>query len=134
MLVYGCCNPAGEEDSHRGVYLRKRDLSEIVSNNSLINLPVRVEHSREDVGHIVSAWKNGERLDCVLKINDNNIDGVFAQQFVQNGLCPELSLSYSVVMENSKDGLKGEKKEFIEVSLVRRGARPNCSIHGFSTK
>jgi hypothetical protein len=132
MLVFGTANPAGEDNNHRGVYLRKRDLSELVDSNSLINLPVRVEHSREDVGHIVSAWTNGERLDCVLKINNTNIDGIFAQQFVQNGLCPELSLSYSVVMENSKDGLKGEKKELIEISLVRKGARNDCLIHGFS--
>jgi hypothetical protein len=134
LLVYGCCNPSGECEEHKGVYLRKSDISSIVSSGALHNLPVKIEHTGRPVGHIVSAWQNGEKLDCVLRIDDDSIDSIFAQEFIKSRKCPELSMSYSVVMEHSESGLSGEKKELIEVSIVQRGARPDCTIVGFSTK
>jgi hypothetical protein len=134
MLVYGCCNPDGEDNAFKGVYLRKEDISSLVNTNAFNKLPVKIEHTGEPVGEIVSAWKNGEKLDCVMRINDNSIDSMFAREFIKNRTCPELSLSYTVTMENSKDGLKGERKELIEVSIVRKGARDGCHIHAFSKK
>jgi hypothetical protein len=134
MLVFGTANPAGVENNHKGVYLRQQDIADIVSSGSLVNKPVHIEHCGEPVGEVISAWKNGERLDCILKINNNSIDGIFAQEFVRQKKCPELSMSYNVVMENSKDGLKGERKEMLEISIVKAGARPNCNIYGFSAK
>ena len=134
MLVYGTCNPDGESDAHRGVYLRKTDISSLVNTGALLQLPVKIEHAGQPVGHIVSAWQNGGRLDCVLKINDNSIDSICAQEFIKSRQCPELSLSYAVTMQNSADGLSGGTKDMIEVSIVRAGARDNCHIHGFSKK
>jgi hypothetical protein len=132
MLVFGTCNPAGESDSHRGVYLRNKDISSLVSSGALLNLPVKIEHSGQSVGRVVSAWQHGERLDCVLKLDNNSIDSVFAQEFVRSKKCPELSLSYSVTMQHSADGgVSGGGKDMIEVSLVRMGARNDCKIHGF---
>jgi hypothetical protein len=132
MLLFATANPKGEDNQHKGVFLRECDVNELVSNGSLVNLPLHIEHCSENIGEIVSAWQHNNRIDCVLRINDNSIESLVAQKFVQNGLCPELSLSYSVTMQNSKDGLKGEKKELIEVSLVKKGARPDCHIHAFS--
>jgi hypothetical protein len=132
MLVYGTANPDGEDDNFKGVFLRKEDIASLVSTNALHKLPVKIEHTGEPVGEIVSAWKNGEKLDCVMRINDNSIDSMFAREFIKSRTCPELSLSYTVTMQNSKEGLKGERKELIEVSIVRKGARPDCTIHGFS--
>jgi hypothetical protein len=134
MLVFGTCNPAGESDSHKGVYLRKADISSLVDTGALLQLPVKIEHMGQSVGHIVSAWQHNDRLDCVFKIDDNSIDGVCAQEFVKSRKCPELSLSYAVTMQNSSEGLSGGNKDMIEVSIVRSGARDNCFIHGFSAK
>lgn len=134
MLVYGTCNPDGESDAHRGVYLRKTDISSLVNTGALLQLPVKIEHVGQPVGHIVSAWQNGGKLECVLKINDNSIDSICAQEFIKSRQCPELSLSYAVTMQNSSDGLSGGMKDMIEVSIVRSGARDNCHIHGFSKK
>jgi hypothetical protein len=134
MLVFGTCNPDGENDTHKGVYLRKNDISSLVNTGALIHLPVKIEHVGQPVGHIVSAWQHGGRLDCVLKINDNSIDGICAQEFVQSRKCPELSLSYSVTMQHSNEGISGGSKDMIEVSIVGMGARKNCHIHGFSKK
>jgi hypothetical protein len=133
MLCFGTCNPDGENDSHQGVYLRKTDISNLVETGALLSKPVKIEHVGQPVGHIVSAWKHGERLDCILKINNDSIDSVFAQEFVKSRRCPELSLSYAVTMQNSADGLSGGNKEIIEVSIVRAGARNDCFIHGFSS-
>jgi hypothetical protein len=134
MLVFGTANPEGEDDAHRGVYLRRCDIETLIRTNALHGKPVKIEHTGCPVGHIVSAWKNGNKLDCVLKINDDSIDSMFAQEFIKNRMCPELSLSYAVTMQNSADGLTGGKKDFIEVSLVRSGARKDCHIHGFSAQ
>jgi hypothetical protein len=134
MLVYGTANPEGEEDAFMGVYLKRSDITEFVKNNSLVNLPLKIEHTEQTVGTVISAWQHNNRLDCVIRINDDNIDGVFAKEFVKNGLCPELSLSYSVTMQHSKDGLTGDKKELLELSLVKRGARDGCRIYGYSTR
>ena len=132
MLVFGTCNPAGESSGHRGVYLRKDDICDLVRTNALVDLPVKIEHVGQPVGRIVSAWQHGDRLDCVFKIDNSSIDGVCAQEFVRTRKCPELSLSYAVTMQNSKEnGLTGGGKDMIEVSIVKSGARDNCHIHGF---
>jgi hypothetical protein len=107
----------------------------LVSSGALLQLPVKVEHMGQPVGRIVSAWQHNDRLDCVFKLDDSSIDSIFAQEFVKSKKCPELSLSYAVTMQNSADGgLTGGGKEIIEVSLVRRGARHDCHIHGFTGK
>ena len=70
----------------------------------------------------------------MFRIDDNSIDSIFAQEFVKSKKCPELSLSYSVTMQNSADGcLTGGGKDMIEISIVRSGARENCLIRGFSS-
>ena len=133
MLVYGTCNPAGESDTHTGVYLKKSDISRLVQSGALLELPVKIEHTGVAVGKVISAWEHAERLDCVFRIDDNSIDSIFAQEFVKNRKCPELSLSYNVTMQHSEEGvLSGGKKELIEVSIVRHGARNDCNIHGFA--
>jgi len=133
MLVYGTCNPAGENDAHTGVYLRKSDISRLVQSGALLELPVKIEHTGVSVGKVISAWEHADRLDCVFRIDDNSIDSIFAQEFVRNRKCQELSLSYNVTMQHSEEGvLSGGRKELIEVSIVRHGARNDCNIHGFS--
>jgi hypothetical protein len=133
MLVFGTCNPAGENSTHHGVYLRKDDISSLVKNGALLDLPVKIEHMGTPVGKVVSAWEHGDRLDCVFRIDDNSIDSIFAQEFVKSGRCPELSLSYAVTMQNSAEGfLTGGGKDLIEVSIVKSGARNDCLIRGFS--
>jgi hypothetical protein len=133
MLVYGTCNPAGENDAHTGVYLRKSDISRLVQSGALLELPVKIEHTGVAVGKVISAWEHADRLDCVFRIDDNSIDSIFAQEFVRNRKCSELSLSYNVTMQHSEEGmLSGGRKELIEVSIVRHGARDNCNIRGFA--
>jgi hypothetical protein len=134
MLVFGTCNPAGESTSHTGVYLRKDDISSLVKSGALIDKPVHIEHMGKSVGKVVSAWEHGERLDCVFRIDDNSIDSIFAQEFVKSRKCPELSLSYSVTMQNSADGsITGGGKDMIEISIVKSGARNDCLIRGFTS-
>jgi len=131
MLLWGTVNPDGECDSHTGVLLRQRDIEEISQQHTLVGKPVKLEHKGVAVGHVVSAWQHGNRLDCVLQI-DNNIPGLFAQKFVESGRCKELSLGYSIAMQHSDGRIKGGDKTVHEVSLVKKGARHECDIRGFS--
>jgi hypothetical protein len=131
MLLWGTVNPDGEDNEHTGVLLRQKDIEEIAQGASLVGKPVKLEHKGDPVGHVVSAWQHGNRLDCVLKI-DNNVQGLFAQNFVSSGRCKELSLGYTIEMQHSDGQIKGGKKQVMEISIVKKGARHECDIHGFT--
>ena len=136
MYVYGTASPA-EDDSHSGVYMRRSDISHIASSGSMVGKPVLVEHdSGARVGRVVTAWvgDNG-RLDCVFKLDEPGLDGILAREIVKRRKCPELSLGYSVAMSMDRSGMRtgGDAKDVLEVSIVRRGARPGCFIHDFSS-
>jgi hypothetical protein len=131
MLLWGTVNPDGESNAHTGVLLRQKDIEDIAGTSSLTGKPVKIEHSGEPVGHVVSAWQNGNRLDCLLRI-DNNIGGLFAQNFVSSGRCKELSLGYTITMQHSDGCLRGGAKQVHEVSIVKKGARHECNIRGFA--
>lgn len=130
MLIWGTVNPDGEDESHTGVLLRQNDIDQIANLGSLTGKPVKIEHKGNDVGRVVSAWKHGNRLDCVLEI-DNNVEGLFAQDFVQKGKCRELSLGYIIDMKHSDGQIKGGSKKVMEVSIVKKGARHECNIRGW---
>lgn len=131
MLVWGTVNPEGEADTHTGVLLRQKDVDDIANHGSLVGKPVKLEHKGGDVGRVVSAWKHGNRLDCVLEIS-NNVEGLFAQNFVERGKCRELSLGYVIDMKHSNGQIHGGSKRVMEVSIVQKGARHECDIRGFA--
>ena len=134
MLLWGTVNPDGEDNSHTGVLLRQRDIDDLAATNGLVGKPVKIEHGGGDVGRVVSAWKHGNRLDCVLEIDRNTAESLFAQSFIKMGKTRELSLGYSVTMQQSANGIiNGGKKEVLEVSLVKKGARNDCHIRAFSS-
>lgn len=131
MLLWGTVNPDGEDNSHTGVLLRQKDVDDIANLGSLIGKPVKLEHKGSNIGTVLSAWKHNNRLDCVLKI-DNNVEGLFAQDFIQKGRCKELSLGYIIDMKHSNGAIHGGSKQVQEVSIVKKGARHECDIRGFS--
>jgi hypothetical protein len=133
MLVWGTVNPEGVEDSHMGVLLRERDIVDLSDTNALVGKPVKIEHQGGDVGRVMHAWKHDNRLDCLMQIDRDTAESLFAQSFIRMGRTPELSLGYSVTMQQSRDGkINGGRKEVLEVSLVRKGARHDCHVRGFS--
>jgi hypothetical protein len=73
------------------------------------------------------------RMDVIMEINDGHIEGALGKEFIMRGICPELSLGYHVTMSKSPAGfLKASNKKVVELSIVRKGARDGCLIHGFS--
>ena len=84
------------------------------------------------MGSVVSAWVDNGKLDLLLRIDPTCIEGAIVSNLVRTGACRELSLGYSVKMTASVHGEdKAGKKSVKEVSLVRKGARHKCHIHGF---
>lgn len=72
------------------------------------------------------------KMDVVMEIHDNHIEGALGKEFVKRGLCPELSLGYHVTMSKSPAGfLRASNKKVVELSIVKKGARDGCLIHGF---
>jgi hypothetical protein len=109
--------------------LKHRDIDAFV--HEMCNKPVKVEHTGNAVGRVVHAWKNKENgLDCIMEIDERSMDGSIISSLVHNKCAKELSLGYRVRMNMSASEACLEK-EVVEVSIVKRGLRPDCKIHGF---
>ena len=84
------------------------------------------------------AWKNGSNgLDCILEINSGgSLDGAVISSLIGGNCARELSLGYRVRMDMSEASSSGHahlEKEVVEVSIVKRGMRPDCHIHAYSS-
>jgi hypothetical protein len=134
MLVYGTANPEGELAGYDGMYFTGGEINSLVLDRELIGLPVKIEHMGETVGSIVSAWQHSGRLDLLINLDEKstNLASAMATSFVSGNVCKDLSLGYNVSVQQSADGsLSTKNKRVVEVSLVKRGAREHCHIHGF---
>lgn len=135
MLVWGTVNPVGEGENYRGFYLTRQDITKCVAEKEMVNKPVRIEHKGSDVGRVVSVWQNSRgQMDCLLELNQANLESAVISKFIGQGLCKELSLGYMVDVQNSATGITATNKKIVEVSIVKKGARENCFIHGYSAK
>jgi len=132
MLIMGVCNPTGEEDSYNGLYMTATELSEIVRDSKMRNLPVKTEHGGSDVGHVVTSFLDaGGNLNCVMQLGTSSVAAALAQGFVRDGLAVDLSLGYTVDIQNTDNSLQAMQKKIVEVSLVRKGARSGCHITAY---
>ena len=132
MLVWGTANPEGLGESYNGLFFRQSDLAKTARD--IIGKPVKIEHKGVSVGSVISAWTDtAGKLDLLLCIDTSVVEGSMISQLVEVGSCRELSLGYSVRMQGSRIAEdKAGEKTVLEVSLVRKGARDKCHIHGFS--
>lgn len=140
MYVWGTANPSGEpNETYQGLYLRQRDIDDFV--REMPGKPVKVEHAGPSVGKVVHAWRNkNDGLDCILEINQHNsLDGAVIASLIHSQCAKELSLGYRVRMDMSSAQTNGNnmqkahlEKEIVEVSIVKKGMRPDCLIHAHS--
>lgn len=131
-LLWGTANPPGVADRN-SVYLSREDIGDMIAqiNATGQRIPVHVEHKGVPVGHVVSAWEHKGKMECVLQLDDTVLEGSLGAEFVRNGLCRDLSLGYTLSLENSKSGgINVRKKTIKEISIVKKGARHLCHIHG----
>ena len=139
-LLWGTANPEGLKDSYRGVYLNASDIRSMVDQVSQANArgdssPVKLEHSGIALGRVVSAWESRGTLECVLEINERVLEGSIGAEFVRSGVCKDLSLGYTVEMAQSGTGqVHARRKKLNEISIVVKGARQKCNVHGISKK
>lgn len=132
MLIMGVCNPTGEADTYNGLYMTATELSEIVRDNKMRNLPVKTEHAGSEVGHVVTSFLDASgNLNCVMQLGASSIAAALAQGFVRDGLALDLSLGYTVDIQNTESKLHAKEKKIVEVSLVRKGARRGCHITAY---
>jgi hypothetical protein len=135
-LLWGTANPEGM-NNYKGVYLSREDISDMISQINDSNsrgepMPVHVEHKGVRVGRVLTAWEHNGALDCVLALDDRVLEGAIGGEFVRSGICRDLSMGYSLQLEQSDRGINIGKKFLKEISIVKRGARPSCHIHGVS--
>jgi hypothetical protein len=132
--IWATCNPVGEHnDNYNGLYLTQGDIDDIVSSDSLRGLPVKVEHKGIDIGKVLSVWKNNGKLDMLVEVDRRSMEGDITSRFVREGITQDFSLGYTVNLTQSACGkVVPAKKVVTEVSIVKKGAREHCHIHGFS--
>ena len=133
-LLWGTANPEGMQN-YKGVYLSSEDIHDMIAQVNNANhrgdpTPVHVEHKGVQVGRVVTAWEHLGKLECVLELNNRVLEGAIGSEFVKSGICRDLSLGYTVSLEQSDSGIKVGKKVLKEISVVKKGARPSCHIHG----
>jgi hypothetical protein len=139
-LLWGTANPEGLKDTYRGVYLNTSDIKSMVDQVAQANaqgssIPVKLEHSGISLGRVVSAWESKGTLECVLEINERVLEGSIGAEFVRSGVCKDLSLGYTVEMAQSGTGqVQARRKKLNEISIVVKGARQKCNVHGISKK
>jgi hypothetical protein len=139
-LLWGTANPEGMRN-YTGVYLSTDDIRDMIvqvdeSNRRGNPMPVHVEHKGVSVGRVLTAWEHQGSLECVLELNDRVLEGSIGSEFVRAGICRDLSMGYTLDVKHSdkgkKDILLWGRKRLKEISIVKRGARPRCHIHGVS--
>ena len=123
--------------NYQGVYLSAEDIQDMIDQVNSANkrgdpTPVHVEHKGVQVGRVVTVWEHQGKLECVLELNNKVLEGSIGSEFVRSGICRDLSLGYTVSLEQSDSGIKVGKKVLKEISVVKKGARPRCHIHGVS--
>ena len=111
------------------------DIKSAIGDESLVGLPVKIEHTGVPVGKVLSTWDNCGRLDMLLEVNEGIFEGGVVSRFVRSQVVRDLSLGYTVGLQFSEtsQSFTATKKTFQEVSIVRVGARDTCHIHGFSS-
>ena len=137
MFLWGTINPLGEKTgSYKGLYLTDDDIKCAIDEESLVGLPVKIEHTGVSVGKVLSTWDNLGRLDVLLEVDEKIFEGDVVSRFVRSKVVRDLSLGYTVGLQFSEasQSFAATKKTFQEVSIVRVGARDACHIHGFSTE
>ena len=134
MFLWGTANPPGESDGYNGLFLTEADIRSVVQDQSLNGLPVKIEHKGIQVGKVVTAWNNNGKLDLLIDVDEQVLEGDVVSRFVRNKVCNDLSLGYTVGLQYSETAktYTPSKKTFNEVSIVRSGAREKCHIHGYS--
>lgn len=110
------------------------DIHGAIEEQSLVGLPVKIEHTGVSVGKVLSTWDNDGRLDMLLEVDEKIFEGDVVSRFVRSQVVRDLSLGYTVGLQFSEKSqtFTASKKTFQEVSIVRIGARDSCHIHGFS--
>jgi hypothetical protein len=131
MLVMGVCNPAGEAADYNGLYFTDAELR-AMAGRRLRDVPVKAEHRGQELGRVVSSFVDGAgRLNCVMHIAEDTVEGAIAAGLVKDGIAGELSLGYAVDVAHTGQKLQAGAKRVLEVSLVRKGAREACFVIAF---
>ena len=132
MLLMGICNPTGEKDTYNGLYMTESELSRVVHDSKMRGIPVKTEHAGSEVGRVLTSFLDANgNLNCIMELSKSSLPACLAQGFVRDGLALDLSLGYTVDIQNTENNLQAMQKKIVEVSLVRNGARRGCHITAY---
>ena len=80
MLLLGTCNPSGERAQYNGLYYTADELAALVRSNALRGVPVKTEHTGNEIGRVVSGFLDaGGALQCVMELDESTLEGAIAE-------------------------------------------------------
>ena len=104
----------------------------MVSDSKMRGIPVKTEHAGSEVGHVLTSFVDDkDNRNCIMELNKSSLAACLAQGFVRDGLALDLSLGYTVDIQNTDSNMQAKEKNIVEVSLVRKGARRGCHITAY---
>ena len=133
MLIAGIVNPPPvSTPDYAGVYLCESDDMPDKAR-SLSGKPLRIEHNgNTEVGKVLYGWQDKKTgaLCALAEIDETQLHGAMAAAAVSQGRFGEFSLGYSsrLQCEKTTGRWTATNKNILELSLVKRGARPHCHI------
>ena len=75
----GVCNPTGEKDSYNGLYLTESELSRVVSDSKMRDIPVKTEHAGSEVGRVLTSFLDTDgNLNCVMELSKASLPACLA--------------------------------------------------------
>ena len=93
MLLLGTCNPSGERALYNGLYYTEDELAALVQSNALHGVPVKTEHTGNEIGRVVSGFLDASgALQYVMEVHESTLEGAIASGFVRDGVAADLSL------------------------------------------
>ena len=133
MLVAGIVNPPPvTTPGYTGVYFSDRDDMEGKAK-ALGGKPLRVEHNGStQVGRVLQGWtdRSTGAMWALAEIDTSDMPGAVAAAAVEHGRFGEFSLGYACQFSRNPltNRVEAGDKRIMELSIVKTGARPNCTI------
>jgi hypothetical protein len=132
-IAVGICHPKGENSEYDGFFYKENEFKKLASQ--LHGKPIYYEHDENcKVGSIISAWSgigknNDKEMYVMFDLDTNTLPGILADKMIEDEHIYDLSLGHKVTVENSEGSEKVIDKEAFEVSICKKGARPNTHIY-----
>lgn len=131
--ILGSIHPTGEDNDYEGFYLKKSEFSKIAKD--LVGKKILYEHDEQiPVGQIISCWPcvKTDQLMMFAELDSVSFNSILTKHAILNDVLTDFSLGHDVHIESSSNKILSKCGK--EVSVCKKGARPNTKIYAIYMK